>query len=135
MKIYKTTDKISVKIEDVEFKISPLSYQQKVNVQSELIKAQGGNPMAIMTAARLAIKYSVKAVSGIQDVDGNQYQLEFDGTELSEACVDDLLNLDPEQRLQLVCMSLLQGKPTQPVDADGKPIKGIKIEGNDKGKK
>lgn len=136
MRIYKTTDRIPVKIDKLEFKISPLTFQQKANIQSELLKAQGNNPMAIMAAARLAIKYGVKDISGVVDADDQPYALEFDDNgELSEVCVDDLLNLDPSQRLHLVCMSLLQGKPTVPVDADGKPLEGIKIGGNEKQKK
>jgi hypothetical protein len=135
MKIYRTTDKIPVKIDSIEFKISPLNYHQKAAVQAEILKAEQGNPMAIMAAARLAIKYSLKEVSGITDSKDQPYELEFDSEGLTDQCVDDLLNADADQRLQLVCMTLLQGQPKHPVDAQGQPIKGIKIGGNPKGKK
>lgn len=135
MRIYKVSDRVPVKIDDIEVKISPLTFQQKANVQAELLKAQDGNPLAVMAATRLALKYAVKEISGVENEDGSPYQVELENGELSEESVDNLLNLDPSQRIELVCMTLLQGRPSVPVDAEGKPLKGIKIGGNDKGKK
>lgn len=130
MKIYKVTDKIPVKIDTLEFKISPLQHIQKTNIQREILKAEQGDPFALMDAAKLAIKYAVKEVKGITDQDDNEYVLEFENGELTENCVDDLLNADQEQKLSLVCMGLVKGIPTAPVDQNGKPIKGIKVGGN-----
>lgn len=130
MKIYRVTDKIPVKINSLEFKISPLSYLQKQEVQAEIMKAEMGQPMALMNAARIAVKYSVKEVSGIEDMDGNAYELEFDDSGvLSDNCVDDLLNCDQDQKLQVLCASLVQGVPQKLIGQDGKPIEGVVIGG------
>ena len=43
--------------------------------------------------------------------------------------MDDLLNVDHDDKLSLVCTSLLNGIPKEFVDPQtGKPIKGISIE-------
>lgn len=126
VKIYKTTDKIPVKIDSLVFKISPLSFEQKSEIQAMLIS---GDPLSVVRAAKTAIKYAVKDVKGVENSDGSQYNLEMEEGHLSESCVDDLLNIDQEDKLSLVCTSLLNGIPKDFVDPQtGKPIKGIAIQ-------
>jgi hypothetical protein len=134
MKIYRVTDKIPIKIDTLEFKISPLQHIQKTNIQRQILKAEQGDPMALMLAARLAVKYAVKEVTGITDQEDKDYLLEFENGELTDSCVDDLLNVDQDQKLSLVCMNLIQGIPKVPLDPEGNPIKGIKIGGNERKK-
>lgn len=125
-KVFRTSDKISVKIDDIVVKISPLSYEQKSDIQSLLIS---GNPLSVVEAAKQSIRYAVKEVSGVEDADGSPYKLEFENGYLSDSCIDDLLNIDPDDKLSLVCTSLLQGIPKGFVDPQtGKPIEGISIE-------
>jgi hypothetical protein len=126
VKLYKTTDRVSVKIDELEFKISPLTFEQKANIQSELIS---GDPIGIVKGARLAIKYSVKGVSGIVDANDQAYELAFENGELTDECVDDLLNVDQESKLSLVCTSLLNGIPKDIIDPQtNKKIKGVTID-------
>lgn len=126
VKIYRTTDKITIKIDSIVFKVSPLSFEQKSIIQSSLI---GGDTMAIVKAAKDAIKYAVKDISGVQNMDGSAYELEFDGEVLSDSCVDDLLNIDQHDKLSLVCTTLLNGIPKEFSDPQtGEKIKGITIE-------
>ncbi len=125
VKIYKTTDKIPVKIDSLTFKISPLSFDQKSEIQAELIT---GNPMSIIKAAKLAIKYAVKDVDGIVDNAGDKYLLEFDNDCLSESCVDDILNIDQNDKLSFVCTSLLNGIPKEFIDPQtGEKLEGVSI--------
>lgn len=125
-KVYRTTDKISVRIDDIVVKISPLSYDQKTDIQMLLVS---GDPLSVVKAAKESIKFAVKEISGVEDSDGNVYELEFEDGALSNACLDDLLNIDPEDKLSLVCTSLLQGIPKGFNDPQtGKPIEGISIE-------
>ena len=132
-RVYRTTDKISVKIDDITVKISPLSYEQKSVIQSLLIS---GDPLSVVKAAKESIRYAVKEVSGVEDSDGSVYELMFDEGVLSDSCIDDLLNIDPEDKLSLVCTSLLNGIPKGFVDPQtGKPIDGITIERPKSGKK
>lgn len=130
MKIYRVTDRIPVKIGDVEFKISPLSFIQRQEIQAKIIEAENGVPMGLMEAARLAVKYAVKDLTGVTDSEGAEYTLEFENGVLTDNCVDDLLNSDDSQRLQLLCTTLIQGVPKKLVDDKGNEIKGVVIGGN-----
>jgi hypothetical protein len=84
---------------------------------------------SIVDAAKMAIKHSVKSIAGLENPDGSTYELEFENGALSESCVDDILNIDEDDKLSLVCTSLLNGIPQDFVDPQtGKPIEGISIE-------
>lgn len=126
VKLYKTTDKVPVKVGPITIQISALSFEQKAEIQAELVKA---DPLSILRAARLAIKYSVKDVKGVEDIDGNEYQVEMENEMLTDSCVDDVLNLDQDDKISLVCTSLLNGIPKEFVDPQsGKKIEGISIQ-------
>lgn len=126
VKIYKTTDRLSVKIDSLKFKLAPLSFDQKAEIQSYLIS---GEAMAVVKAAKLAIKYSVKDIQGVENLDGSPYELEMENGSVSDSCIDDLLNIDQDGKLSLVCTSMLQGIPTDFVDPQsGEKVKGISIE-------
>lgn len=124
-KILRTSDRIHVQIDDVRVSISPLSFHQKAEVQS-MLSLQSG----YLKAAFAAIKYSVKAVSGIEVGDGEKYELEFEegGKALSDQCVDDLLNMESSAKLLTVCASMMAGIPSAGfADAEGKPLEGVSI--------
>lgn len=125
-RIYKTTDKISVKVDDIVLKISPLNFEQKCEIQTQLLS---GQPMDIVRAARMAIKFAVKDVQGIEDQEGNPYELDFSNGELSDDSIDDLLNLEQQEKISILCTSLLHGVPKDLIDPQtGKPMPGVKIE-------
>lgn len=125
-RIYKTTDRIDVKIDDISIKISPLNFEQKCEIQTQLLS---GQPMDIVRAARTAIKFCVKEVSGIEDADGNPHKLEFNNGELTDSSIDDLLNLEQQEKIRLLCTTMLHGVPKQLLDPQtGKPMAGVKIE-------
>lgn len=125
-KIYKTTDRIKIKIDDIAIKISPLSYENKCLIQACLIT---GDTLGIVKAAKMAIQYGVKEIEGVENADGTPYELQFENDALTENCVDDLLNIDQDNKLSFVCTKLLEGIPSEFVDPQtGKKIEGIKIE-------
>lgn len=125
-KVYKTTDKIKVVVDDLTVEISPLSFEVKSDIQASILS---GGEMGVVNAAKMAIKHSVKTIDGLENPDGSKYELEFDGNCLADSCVDDILNIDEDDKLSLVCTSLLNGIPQKFVDPQTKkPIKGIHIE-------
>lgn len=126
VKIYRTTDRIPVKIGSITVDVSPLSFEQKADIQAMLMD---NNPISIVKAAKQAVKYAVKGISGVKLSDGTNYELDFEGEVLSESCVDDLLNIDQDQKISLVCTTLLNGIPKEFVDPQtGKKIEGISIQ-------
>ena len=113
-KIYRLSDKISYKIGDVEVKISPLSLQDKQTLHEYMIKGQIGDSKALLEGSMFAIKASVKSISGLEDLDGNEYKLEFDGKYLTDECISDLMNLQESNKLIALCSQLIAGVPLNP---------------------
>ena len=129
-RIYKITDKIPVKIHDIEISISPLSFENKSVCLDLITKGEH------MKAAVYAMQCSVKSVNGIENADGSPYELVSENGKLSQECVDDLLNMSESPEMQFVAMTLLQGIPKEFVDpATGKPIKGVEFVNEKKSKK
>lgn len=123
MKIRKTTEKIPVKVGDLTFKISPLSFEQKCDIQNVLM---AGTAISILKASKLAIKYAVKEIEGLENVDGSKYEVKFDEQGLSDEVIDDLANTEIGDSLNYMCISLLNGLPSRfehPVTKE--PLKGV----------
>ena len=125
---YSIHDRIPVKIDSIEVKVSPLSYIQKAELQSEMISASSGDMKAIMSAAFKAIKYAVKEVKGIKKRDGEDFVLEFDGIVLSDYCVNSILNMEQTSKLTSVCAALLDGIPREITDPrTNLPLEGVEF--------
>ena len=130
MLLHKTTDKINVKIDDIEVKISPLSQSQKSELQGHMMKAVNGDMNEAMLSVKKALQFALKDIKGVFYMDGDdkrEYQLEFKDNKLSDECIDDLLNLPISNKLSSVCSALIGGVPNQILDNEGKPVEGIKI--------
>lgn len=113
MKIHKTTDKIPLKIDELEIKFSPLSYHQKQEVIATMTEAQKQNDVSKMNdGIILALKYSLKSISGLKNSDDSDYVFEFEGDKLSQQSVDDLLNLPVSDKFQKIAGKLLNGVPS-----------------------
>ena len=126
-RIYRVTDRIPLKIHDLEVTISPLTRMQKIDVE---LSATGDNLVkAGLNAASLAIKYAVKDVKGLKDADGTDYKLSLDPNGvLTDECVDDLMNMQFNAELGAVCMALLEKVPDKFVNPiTGKPIEGVEF--------
>ena len=133
VKIYRVNDRISLNIDGLTVKISPLSFQQKMDVQALVLE---GTAMSAMKGAALALKYSLKEIKGLESEEG-EYQLEVENNMVTDNCIDDLFNIEQGTKLTLVALNLLQGIPESFINPEnGEPIKGVKIlKGKSSGKK
>jgi len=135
-KILKITDRIPLKIDDIEFKLAPLTFLQKMEIQEHMAGAGIGNLKEAMQGAAKAIKYSIKDVRGIEDYEGNSYTLEFDDSGfLTDGCVDNLLNLQQSEKLIAACAAMLSGLPDKELldPRTGEKLEGIsfgEVQGN-----
>lgn len=98
MIVLRTTTQIPVsfkELEGVKFWISPLRMDQKQAITELAVQSKGGvKTEHALKASFLAVKYGVKRVEGLKELDGSDYKLDFgDSGELSDECVEDLLNL------------------------------------------
>lgn len=131
MKIYKTTDKIKIKINDLFFYLSPLSYKQKIDLQNLLVQKRE------MEASIMAVRMSLKDVEGLETSTGEKYELSFENELVSEDSIDDILNLQGSSSLQLASIHFMTGVPKEILNpVTGLPIEGVKIVGlSDESKK
>ena len=128
MRIYKAKDRIKIKVDKVTISISPLSYDQKVEVQDFMLKATTGDIKSGMEGARLAIKYAVKTIKGVTNADGSEYSLELENNSLTDECVEDLTNSEMNNKLTIICCSLLGGITKEFIDpTTKKKLEGVSV--------
>jgi hypothetical protein len=128
IRVYKRSDRISVKVDGITVKLAPLTLAQKTEIQQAMLS--GINKSDLKESTRgimLSLKYSLKGIDGLDDVDGNKYQLEFQDDELTDACVDDLMNLELSQKLAYVCSNLVKGIPKSFTDHNGNLLDGVEL--------
>ena len=127
-RIYKRTDRVTVKIDEVTVKLAPLTLDQKTEIQQQMLLAHSKSDIkAAQNGISLALKYALKGLDGIEDGDGNPYKLQIEGDELTDECIDDLLNLDLKDKLTMVCMALVKGVPTSFTDDKNQALAGVEI--------
>lgn len=135
--IYRTSDRINYKIDDIEITIRPLSYGEKMSLNQDMVKAAQGDLTKAMDTVVSSVKLALKDVRGLKNIDGSDYTLQFDESgNVSQESIDDLLNLPHSNKLTAVCSALLNSVPTQILDPNtGLPIEGIEMVVQKKSKK
>lgn len=130
-KILRQSDRISLTIGDVKFKIAPLSYEQKKEVANCTYYKDGQSRYDVMGAQSLLLKYGLKEVDGIEDLSGEKYELEFDENNiLTDECLSEIFNLDQRSKLMESFWILFNGMPSENVlkDENGNVVEGVEIE-------
>lgn len=124
-RVYKTTDRVPVKIGDITVKIAPLSLDQKNEIQEVMIEGQKKNSVAILTKSTLlAVKMCVKEIAGLKSADDSDYQLEFEDDKkelLTDNCISDLMNMEESANLMKVCAAFITSIPKK-FELDGVEI-------------
>lgn len=124
--IYSTDDRLTIQIDDITFKISPLSYAQKSEIQDLAEKCIQTREMKYMRdSAYKAIRYSVKSVKGLFKPNGDSFSLELENNILTESSADALLNIQQSTKLATVCTSLVNAITGSFNDEYGKPLEGV----------
>lgn len=131
-KIYRTSDRIKIKVggdDGIILTVSPLNQHQKTEIQQHLIKSQiTKDPTSATLGVTLALKYAVKAIEGIEDMDGNKYQLALQDGMLTDDCVQDLLNMELIGPVMMVCSALSNGVPKKFMNSiTGKELPDVEI--------
>lgn len=111
--IYRITDRIEIKIDDFKIKIRPMTIAERSQVVEALSEAQKSNSVAkINEASLIPIRICLKGLDGVQDSNGEPYQLQFeDDGLLTEECLSDLLSMGSQGKIAEICMGLLNGIP------------------------
>lgn len=136
MKILKTTDRVSVKIEDVTLIIAPMSYAKKIEF-SGLTKVIDGVEMNDIGAMLgFTVQHCLKGWAGVVDHDGKPVELTFkeDGT-LSDDSMGDAMLVVTKLKANYIYLFNLAGNnvPKEIHDAaTGKKLKGVEVTINPK---
>lgn len=136
MKILRTTDKVTLSAEGVSIVAQPLAFEKAIEAGKFTKVGKDGETEIDMTGLTLfTIKHSVKAVSGLEGVDGSPYSLEWEpqNTEepavLSDQCARDLTTVLMSVRVLLKPLFDVSGqkipKPVNPLTNE--PIPGVTI--------
>ncbi len=127
-RIYKRSDRITVKIDTITVKLAPLSVDQKTEIQQAMLIGRAKSDMKEATKGIvLALKYAIKGVDGLEDSDGNPYKLKFEDDILSQESIDDLLNLEIAGKLSMVCAGMMNGIPKSFTDTEGDALVGVQV--------
>lgn len=121
MKVYRPTDRVKVRIDDAQFEISPLTFQQKSDIASCSKMVGGEQQVDIAKSVFLSLKYAVKGISGIEFDDGEKLEYEEgeDGL-IKDELVDTLLSADTASKLILFFSQIANG-------IDDYSIEGVEI--------
>lgn len=128
-RIFKRSDRITVKVDSITVKLAPLTLDQKTEIQQAMLVGRTkGDIREASKGIALALKYAVKGIEGLEDADGNSYKLGVgpDGN-LNDECIDDLLNLELTPKLAMVCASMVNGVPKKFSDEKGNPLDGVEL--------
>lgn len=109
MVIYRTTDKVALKVGDVTLLVSPLSAYQKAIVMSQT-KMRGGKEVPdAMQMALLTLRYSVKGIEGHDATyaDGSVFALTFNGDGLDDDSLTGLMQILDSAKLNQIAAQLL----------------------------
>jgi hypothetical protein len=107
MIVYRLTDRLPIKIDELTFWIAPLSFEKK-QVLSTYTRMNGGvETIDFQKVAVATLKFTIKGVEGLTLADGSDYELEFDPAgDLTDESVDVLLRLVQNERLIVACSRL-----------------------------
>lgn len=93
MIVFQPNQLIKIQIEDANFWITPLTWQQRQEIMTFKKTVSGEVEVDTLSMAKLALKYGLKKAQGLLLPNGDEFQLDFsdDGKLIDEHC-DLLLN-------------------------------------------
>lgn len=109
-KIYRISDRIKVNVGGLVIVIGPLTFDQKSEIQA---LAASGDFKKALESAKLAVKYGVKDVIGLKDSEDKDWKPSYDESGLATDSLDELLNLEVNESIQMVCLNLINGIPNE----------------------
>jgi len=126
--VYRNTDRVKLKINEVELIVKPLSYREKLEVSGAFVKEGGAVKENSLMGLYKIIKYSVKGISGVNYMDGIPINLEFEEDDsLKEESIDELLNMEIGKELTMSMYQFINGIPKSINDADGNPLENVQL--------
>ena len=133
-KILKMSDRINLTVGDITFVIAPLNYLRKQELASCTKIVKGEEHYDLLKSQALYIKYALKDIKGLEDYEGNEYKLSFEGDCLTDDCVSEILNLEEKEKLTIAAWQLLNGIKELVDPVTGEKLEGIELKVTSSGK-
>lgn len=130
MKILRLEDRFKISMNGVTFTVAPLSGRQKLEMTSMIRQHPDGKLYLDKPSQELyLVKHSVKSVEGLKDFDDQNYELEFNGNELSDDCAEELLSFLANTWFTVANTQAIRGEFGPVINPiDGKALEGIEVE-------
>jgi len=115
----------------VQFFFKPLTVGEKTEITGRL--KPGSDMGEMLEFTRLVISKTLKDVKGLERPDGSSYRLEFEGDAISHDCLDDLMNLEINEKFITVAGMFLRGVPSEGSIINpktGTPLEGVVVKKN-----
>jgi hypothetical protein len=115
----------------VQFFFKPLTVGEKTEITGRL--KSGSDMGEMLEFTRLVISKTLKDVKGLERADGSSYRLEFEGDSISHDCLDDLMNLEINEKFITVAGMFLKGVPSEGAIVNpqtGKALEGVVVKKN-----
>lgn len=127
-KIYRTTDRIKVKIGEIVVTIAPLSLHDKTEATKLIASGTSRKDYGVTHEGLIyLLKCALKDVSGFETSDNQPYKLQFEDGKVTDDCISDLFNHEVHEKLVMLCTSLVRGISNKLVDHEGKEIEGVEF--------
>lgn len=131
MVIHRLTDKIPVRIGEITFWMSPISWEDRTRLLSFTKMVSGQEVTDAMKMAAETIRCSLKDIEGVEYADETPYELTFDSNHrLSDECLAELWQLENIDKLIKACSALLYGQTSdlkdQGIEIDYSAVKASK---------
>lgn len=129
IRLPKMKNRIHLTIGEVEFVMAPLSLSQKYEITQATNIVNGEMVQNLFKSQCLYLKYGLKDIVGIEDYDGNKYELDFQDDILTDDCVSELLMLPIFEKMISAAFQFLNSIPDELKDfSTGKKLKGATLE-------
>ena len=130
MRILRLNERFKINLEGVTVTVAPLSGSQKLEMTSMVRQNEDGKFYVDKNRQELfLVKHSVKEISGLKDMDDNEYLLEFEGEKLKEDCAEEVLGFLVNTMFTFAntqAMKGLFGEVINPFTQE--PIKGVSVD-------
>jgi hypothetical protein len=129
--MFKKSDRIAVEFageESFTLYFSPLTMAEKTMFVQTAGKTQQ-DPMAMLEFAKAVLGATLKSCKGIKLGDGSDYAIEIVDGKVSDACLDDLMNLDCAGKVITVATKFISGVPSNGMvlDMQGQVLEGVTV--------
>ncbi len=113
MRIYKPGDRLTLKIEEIEVVVEPLTFREKSEILSKMGRASAkGNAEEAFRNNFETLRYAIKDVTGFTNEDGSPWRPTFDEDgRLDWESLDVLLNMTVTEPVLNHIAGFLQGIP------------------------